>query len=339
MRVLVSSGWHGGAGGSERALYSVLRALEADQVDVVVRRQLGGPLSVSGPHVRVQALNALRWKGSAIAAGTKPRHRLAVNGVRRRLMPRYDIYLQYYSGPNVVSAVRADLTLLIPAGNEVSSEQARSFDLIALEAPDNAGLAPKDVPTILLPPPLFPLSATLVSPATELPERFFLTVFNPYKPSKGADRLERAADSAPHPIVWCHSRQTISHAIPPGLVRHPRIIHVSDPSPSELRYLYERCLAYLSFSRREGFGWAVADALRYSPIVVSESIGVLSYPGATLEGVLPMDDGEPYFWGQIERSVPVPAGSRDLEWISPVRFRGRLSGLSQMGVDAGRSSG
>ena len=40
LRVLISAGWLGGAGGAERALYSILRALDGDRVEVVVRERL-----------------------------------------------------------------------------------------------------------------------------------------------------------------------------------------------------------------------------------------------------------------------------------------------------------
>ena len=48
MRILISAGWLGGAGGAERALYSILRALGGHDVDVVVRQRLGGPLAEIG---------------------------------------------------------------------------------------------------------------------------------------------------------------------------------------------------------------------------------------------------------------------------------------------------
>lgn len=70
MRGLVSAGCLGGAGGAERALDSVLRALEADEVDVVVREQLGGPFAQIGARTQVFPLD-WRWRASARTTGIK----------------------------------------------------------------------------------------------------------------------------------------------------------------------------------------------------------------------------------------------------------------------------
>ena len=326
----MSAGWLGGAGGAERALYSVLRALEPDDVDVVVRQRLAGPYSETQPGVRVYSLANWRWRGSARTTGAKGAliQRL-LNPIRRAVDQPHDVSIQFLHGGRINAAARTGVRLLIPSGSMVSSDTAKHYDAIALQAPDNVHLAPRDHPTVLLPPPVFHLSDA-VGPLSEgLPSRFYLTVFNPHHPVKGVEDLLRAADSAPHPIVWCHSKQTMEWQMPRELEGHPGIVHVESPTPAQLRGLYERCLAYLSFSRSEGFGWSTADALRYTGIVVSRPVGVLSFPQARQEGVIIVGKSWDVNWLMLPSEPVVP--TRDLGWLSPVQFRDRVAEIAQHG--------
>lgn len=327
MRVLVSAAWMGGAGGAERALHSVLRALADDQVDVVVRQRLSGPYSEVGPHVRVFSLYAWRWRWANMRAGMKGSLvQGVVNPLRRLILPCYDVYLQFFSGPNLNDTVRARVRLLIPSGNEISPEVAARYDAIAMQAPDNVRFVPEGARAVLLPPPVYDLADYAIAPDLELPEHFFLTVFNPYGGVKGTDDLAKVVDAAPHPIVWCHSQATVSHTIPEAMVRHPRIIHVEDATPAELRYLYENCAGYVSVSKTEGFGWSIADALRYSPRVYSRRIGVLTFPEASAEGAVRATDDLDFDWVGA-RCQQAPREARPLDWISGRGFRQRLAAL------------
>jgi glycosyltransferase involved in cell wall biosynthesis len=325
--VLISAGWLGGAGGAERALHSVLRALSFDEVDVVVRQQLGGSLAETGPRVRVFSMGNWRWKAAAVASGPKGAiARTLINPIRRLVLPRYDVYLQFFAGPSLGTTIRAGVRLLVPSGNYVPPAMAAHFDYVALQAPDNSAFVEVGTPTVLLPPPVWDVSGRARPPSTLLPQKFLLTVFNAYDPIKGVEDLALAVDSAPYPIVWCHSQQTVSFPIPEKLRDHPRIIHVEDPDPDELRFLYENCLAYLSFSRSEGFAWSVADALRYSPLVVSRGIGVLSYPESRTSGTLLIENDWDIDWSCVPADARPP--ERSLNWISPDRFRNHLLAIS-----------
>lgn len=326
MRVLVSAAWMGGAGGAERALHSVLRALDQDQVDVVVRERLSGPYAEVGPHVRVFSLYDWQWRWANMRKGPKGAlvQRL-VNPLRRLVLPRYDVYLQFFSGADLNDTVRADVRLLIPSGNAISPEKAARFDAVAMQAPDNIRFVPEGTATVLLPPPVYDLAETAERPPVDLPEQFYLTVFNPYGGVKGTEDLARVVESAPHPFVWCHSQATVGHTIPDELANHPRIVHVEDATPQQLRYLYEHCEGYVSVSKTEGFGWSIADALRYSPQLVSREIGVLTYPQARLVTVQNRACW-PEEWTFV--ASPVDYLQADtIGWLSGGSFRHRLLDL------------
>lgn len=326
MKVLVSFGWLGGAGGAERALHSIVRALENDHVDVVVRQRLDGPLAIVPQSTTVLPLKSWRWWGAAMNVGWKGHLvQKVINPVRRQLQPAYDVYLQSLTGPTLAPAVRAAVKLIIPSGFPIPDNRMAHFDHVAMQSPDNESLAPPGASTVLLPPPLYPLCDVLEPPSVELPESYYLTAFNPYDPVKGVEDLASALRETPHPIVWCHSQRTLRFAIPEQLAHHPRLIHVNDPGPAQLRYLYEHCRAYLSFSKSEGFGWSLADALRYSPRLATRPIGIFSYPEAWQPGTLRV--GEPWSvdWDQLQSE---PEGvDRDLSFVSPEHFRERLAVL------------
>lgn len=325
LRVLISSGWLGGAGGAERALHSYLHALAGDQVEVVVRHVLDGPLARVPAGVTVHPYSGWRWwaaghrdgyQGTAIQA--------VVNPVRKWLSAPVDVHLRALSGPGLENAVRARLTLIIPSGDRLTPEVAGRYTYVAMQAPDNVRLA-AGAPTVLLPPPVLPLPAPS-APGPALPDAYLLTVFNPYGAVKGLDDLAAFLDHTPLPIVWCHSTRTVDFAIPETIAQHPRVVHVDDPSPSQLRFLYEGCTAYVSFSRTEGFGWSIADALRYAPAVVAREIGVLTFPEARDYPVQFVTDFTRIDWGWVRAQEP-PGGPRDLPWLTPAAFRGRLAEL------------
>lgn len=328
MRVLVSAGWLGGAGGAERALYSMVRALELEEVQVVVREQLEGPWSRVPSATRVATSTSAKWYGAGHRAGVKGRVLQNVaNPIRRVLAGRYDVYIQTMAGANLGSAVRAPVRLVIPSGNVVPPSLGAQFTAIAMQAPDNTRFVPPGMKSVLLPPPVFDLAPHSEAPSQDIPDDFFLTVFNPYDPIKGLSDLARAADEAPLPIVWCHSEATVRFEIPDELLLHDRIVHVTDASPGQLRYLYERCAAYFSLSVSEGFGWSTADALRYSRAVVTRPVGVFSNPAAQQPGVTLVSTPREISWDSVLASAS-PPGERDLSLLEPSRFRARLHDLA-----------
>jgi hypothetical protein len=326
LRVLLSAGRVGGPGGAQRAVASTLRALEVDDVDVVARTvvdQEGGILGTG----RLWSNRDRRWAGSNSTVGRKAPIAAVLNPLRRWIFPQYDVHIRLYQGAEVNRAVRSKVRVLVPSGNPVSEVQAAPYDYVALQAPDNQLLVSDATPTTLLPPPLFPLSDMSRAPSTRVPDEFYLTAFNPYGPIKGTDDLAREVESSPLPIVWCHSARGVASQIPAALRDHPRVIHVVDPGVEELRWLYERCAAYLCFSKTEGFGWSIADGLRYTPVVVSRDVGILTHPSAArLPGIIRVDDDWQLDWSTLPTSRgPMPV--RDLSFQSPESFRDALVAL------------
>ncbi|HNQ06292.1 MAG TPA: glycosyltransferase, partial [Tetrasphaera sp.] len=142
LRVLISSGWLGGAGGAERALHSYMQALRADEVEVVVRHVLDGPLAQTPASIKVRPYAHWRWWAAGHRDGYQGRLIQGVlNPVRRRLRRPVDVHLRALSGAGLESAVRARVTLIIPSGDQLTPDVARRYTFVAMQAPDNARLA------------------------------------------------------------------------------------------------------------------------------------------------------------------------------------------------------
>ena len=323
MRILITTPWLGGAGGVERLVQEVCRALPDDHVDVVYRLHLGGELAELRASVTTRGGRSLRFRGSNSA------NRLVRSTVRRLIDPlrrrwsRYDIELALSGGPKVNDAVHARLRLFDACGAFTSMPEG--FDLLWREAPTSDRQRREDQACIVLPPPLA-VDPGATQPVDGIPDRFLLTVFNPYGEVKGIADLERIIDTLPLPLVWCHSRATVEFTLPDTLLDHPNIVHFDQLGSAERRWLYQRADAYLCFSRTESFGYAIADALAYSRAVVSRRVGVLSYPEAVHDSVFLVDDEWAFDWSLLD-TVPLGPPDRDVSFMAPERFRSALLAL------------
>jgi len=177
------------------------------------------------------------------------------------------------------------LKILNPCGNEVFDKE-KLFDFIISQSPEGTKLFKNKKKNILLSQPV-----SIVSDKKDLidglPKKYFLTVFNPYgkktDPVKGQDILYKISEKFPFKIVWCYSLKTKRWK---GLENiHRNIIYLESVSQSQLRYIYENAMAYISFSRKEGFGWSIADALLCQKPIISRRVGVLSYYKKPPEGL------------------------------------------------------
>jgi len=205
----------------------------------------------------------------------------------------YDLYIYLASRKPVYlgNILNSTQQLVCPNGNYIYDIEDR-FDYVWCQSPDNYKYFDTKSKGILLPPAIT-LPVTHVCPIEGLPDNFYLTVFNPYKDirnypdgekvSKGYDVIEEIADSLPHPLIWCSTlgEKNISSY----LKNHPKIILVYGISQEKLYYLYLKCNTYVSFSREESFGWALADAIVYDKPIVSRNIGIRTYFSLQQEGM------------------------------------------------------
>jgi hypothetical protein len=313
----------------ERALHDMTSAFTdaGDRVDIWAPKDLGGTWAIDP--ARFHRIARWRVRGARYRGHPMMETLLhAAQPVRRRLSPRYDLYFGFRWGTSLADLVRADRRWISPSGSLLTPELLARHDAVAMQAPGNVELVPAGFPTVLLPPPLLPLADDSHRPPG-LPDQYVLTVFNPYSPVKGAAEMHSLLATSPVPVVWCISDETMAVEAPEDLRGDPRLVVKHNLSRSELRHLYEHAYAYVSLSVSEGFGWAIADALRYSRRVVSRRVGVLGFDEALQPGVTLLDDAVGVAgldWDALETAV-APEGGRDLDWLSADSFRARVEDL------------
>lgn len=152
------------------------------------------------------------------------------------------------------------------------------------EAPDGVRYLKNNSKNLVIPPPVFFVSAKSEK-VLDIQDKYFLTVFNPYqldrqyadgwKPYKGYDVLYEIVEQLACPLVWVNS--SITNSLEKNIQHKANLIIKKNISQAQLTYLYENCTGYISFSREEGFGWAMADALVQQKPIISRPVGVMTY--------------------------------------------------------------
>jgi glycosyltransferase involved in cell wall biosynthesis len=310
VRILLATRNYGGPGGIQRHVASTIRCLgPRHEIDVYASVHEPGEYGARPTIGRVRSVPIDPRLHAVWSAWDR------VKRVRRRA--RYDVYLHYQYARWVGSG--SAVSFAIPCGRSLQRHEAR-LDAVLLEAPDNAQWVSDQTKAVLLPPPLEPPSAT-AEPVGDVPEQFFLTVFNSHNRGKGLDDLAAAAARSPIPIVWCRSTLW-RHPDPCSM---PGVVVREDLTQAQLRGLYERCRAYVSFDRNPGFGWSLADALQYGAPAVTRPHGVMTLPD--------LDTRATWTYGTTDELVDVLHGGdfahvqRDLSTLSPQRFVERFEDL------------
>lgn len=318
LRILVTTQWLGGDGGMERAVASILTALEDHEIDVLAaehirRGYFRKPALGRAPH-------RLRWRRPVKRSAVIQQIWAAGQPIMGFRGGPYDLHLHFWNGANLFDLFSADVRVLIPAGAPAPDTE-RQVDAIWMEAPSNVTLVRDVAKAVVMPPPLL-VETSEPEPVPSVSGEFVLTVFNPHGRVKGSDLLASYADRSRFPVVWCHGTATRSWDVDARLLSHPKIVHVVDATRGQLRWLYEQAACYLSLSRSEGFGWAIADALQYGVPIISRDTGVLTVPGLDLRQVQYYED----HGGLFDLAVDPPLGKvdRDLSALRPDQYERRV---------------
>lgn len=250
-RIMISSAFFGGVGGTEKHLKALVESMPNSFFDIRARDIRMAGFTPTTPNYSVN------WPFP----------------MRRE----YDLYLYFAGGGKPVMESKKyafKKTMLETNGADVRAIE-QHFDHIAIQTGnfgkyctqhDKCVLAFPDVPAT------FPNGRT----AIELPERYFLTVFNPFSDAlKGNEALYRAAEAAAMPIVWCFSDKSgfdFNH-----LPDHPNIIKLKNLTQRQLYYAYDHASAYVSFSYMESFGWSLAEAFYLGLPIIAREVGFLTY--------------------------------------------------------------
>jgi len=311
VRILVSTPFAGGSGGLERHVAATVACLgERHEVDVYAIELASTGYVTHPAHGRV--IDARRWNERVL--------RRVARSVRLPRRRTYDAYLHYQRALDLQDRFTVGVRMLIPCGDDVRDREGR-FDAVLLEAPDNSRFIGDRSKAVLLPPPLH-RPAERAEPVVDIPDEFFLTIFNAHQPRKGLADLREVAPQSPIPIVWCHSSRWPARVAPDEL---PGVVRLVDCTQEQLRYLYDRCRAYLSFDHDAGFGWSLADALQYGVPTLSRGDGVMTLPGLDLAGCSRFESNDELV--QLMHRHDFTRVTRDLSELAPRRFVERFEAV------------
>jgi glycosyltransferase involved in cell wall biosynthesis len=320
VRIAINIARVGGHGGVARNLFTLTRAMGAHDIDIYAMQVIPRGFVPQGENL------TLRW----FERTTKGIH-IALDRDKE-----YDLFLYYasrapiYIGEHLNVRTRA----IIPNGNDVRAME-RHFDYVVCQAADGVRyFEDQTKKATIIPCVIIPVDGT--EPIADLPSEYFLTVFNPYdldrpyddglKPSKGHDLLYRLADSLALPLVWCHTSdaQPIDH----NIKDHPNIIHFDTLKQEKMYYLYQHATAYVSFSREESFGWAVADAIMFDKPIISRRVGVLSSMASHSAGLYLYED--PRELRQLLQMRAFKNGAYQKDSLSPQTFERKILSLARV---------
>jgi len=317
MNIAISIAITGGIGGIERNIFTVTRALRSHSIDIHTMQYHTSGFDPKADNVRIRWFEQI---GDSLHIEIDDRK-------------KYDFYF-YYAACHPVyigDHLNVKRKIVIPNGNDVRKIE-HYFDYVFCQADDGVRYFDNMAKKLLITPcVIIPVDHNEVVP--NLPEKFFLTVFNPYdrickyedgmKPYKGYDILYETAEHFSMPLIWCHSDQSIPSKH--NILDQPNIIHMHNLNQEQLYYLYEHATAYVSFSREESFGWSLADAIMFDKPIISKKIGIISSLDTEEKGLYLYKNKEEL--KKLVRRKKFTKGEYDKSPFAPARFENRLLSL------------
>lgn len=254
-KIVISTVYFGGIGGSERRLKSIVESMPDTE------------FYIFAPKV--------------INAGFKPVTRNYYLNVSLNKSVVYDLYI-YFAGmmPDYLGSAYCfkKKVALINGTKEFCAEQL--FDSVFLSGKNGMRCLMGLTKTYFAIPDVGIAYPKKVKKVDKIPPQFLLTVFNPYGAVKGLDALEQTARYSKIPIIWCYNDMTRFNLFKgdyKAMEPIPNVIQYRNLSQEKLYYLYKKAAGYVCFSINEGFGWAVADAFVFNLPIVSRDIGIVTF--------------------------------------------------------------
>lgn len=250
-KIMISTAFFGGVGGTEKHLKAIVESMPDSVFDIKARQ------------IKPYGFLPKTWNYSLNIPLFGKVH--------------YDLYIYFAGGgrPELqLDRYVFKRSLIVTNGADIRDIE-EEFDKVAIQTGNFRDYCRLEEKAVLMFPfvkPFFPRNKKKL----ELPEKYFITVFNPFSSElKGGDVLFKVADQSALPIVWCFSDK--SGLKFEDLPDHPNVIKKPNLSQEELYYSYGEAVAYISFSNKESFGWSLAEAFYSDLPIISKEVGFLTY--------------------------------------------------------------
>lgn len=252
LRLVLSTHFYGGVGGTEKLVQAVVDAMPDCEWHILANE------------VRASGFVPRRWN-----------HYVNVRPPKNRI---YDVYLYFCGGGRPT-----DL------GNQynfrkrlIDTNAARIFDIedrydhVLVQSEIWPNFSAQESKIVRAFPDVretLPKGRKVVS---GLPKQYLVTVFNPFsKTQKGQEVLFHLARVSKLPIVWCYNDTSGWDFT--RLPSTPNVIHLRNLSQEELYFVYEHATAYVSFAFYESYGWTLAEAYTLGLPIIARETGLMSY--------------------------------------------------------------
>lgn len=252
-RIYLESRFFGGSGGSEKNILSILTNFP---------KHIFFDVNIT----RVNLNNG--FKGRSFKFVKKP-------------YGNYDLAIKLGEG-KFNYCVKAVKKIIVPCGDNISEFQ-KDFDIIWIESKDS------DKEEYYLPkficPPIFNKNITSHNfkenyISDKFSKGYYVTVANTYDLHiKGIDLIYKITNKLDKPLIWFTSENKIGPINFLKLGKNiPKNLYIAMDIPHEIILdTIKKSNAYISFSRSESFGWAIAEAISLNVPIISRNVGVVSY--------------------------------------------------------------
>lgn len=264
MNILIYTFVLGDHSGTQRYVFEFCKAFSNENIDIFTEKISEGDYYPDFQNVKVYDANSF--------------------DLQKLKLKHYDIFIQfgkYGYVPGLERYFSSDLKLICPSGNYIFDSE-KYFDYVLNQAEDGIKFLREKEKSRVVFPPVSKIN-TQINKIENLPDKFYFTLFNPYVlnrefpegnlPVKGYDLLFSISKKTEIPIVWGFEKDIDSE---PGC----NIIPMKNLSRAQINYAYQNCLSYINFSREEGYGWSVADAILFGCQIITRDIGIISSLGA-----------------------------------------------------------
>ncbi len=249
LQIVISSKFYGGVGGNERHLKAIIESMPENEFYVFAEHVFSkGFVPLSNNHYLNKPLD------------------------KNKIYDIY-IYLKSCSPDFIGDQYEFKRKVIVQCGNDVF-EQEHLFDYIFMQGKNGSELCKDQSKCRIVfsnPELTWPDGFKEVK---GLPDKFFLTVFNPLGITKGVHVIYMVAKYSKLPIVWCYDDSTgwdfnnVPHM--------DNVIQFKNLSQEEIYDLYRKARAYICFSLSEGYGWSIADAFMFDLPIISRDIGIVT---------------------------------------------------------------
>lgn len=252
LRIVLSSHFLGGVGGTEKLVKSVIESMPDAEFHV-----MADEVRFNGFYP--ETLNYYVNHPPARSRG-------------------YDAYLYFCGGgrPEFLGNTYRFSTRIVDTNAAHIHDIEHLFDHVLIQSPIWGNFTSDERKCVLAFPDVHQAMPRKRSPVEGLPERYLLTVFNPFSEAqKGQNLLYEHAPKSSTPIVWCFS--DVSGWNFRSLPATPNVMHLRNLTQEQLYYVYEHATAYVSFAFYESYGWTLAEAFSLGLPIIARETGIMPY--------------------------------------------------------------